>query len=349
MLWLDEFAKFDLGDAMAWTFAAKQRKMAMVGSDTDLVSGAMAAVFDKALLDDCIQDLQKPTRAHYVTFADLPAEAKQACIGAAVEHMGLTSINPPLNRIKPREAMTECVRPASLVKESAMFVVEPGASISYMNTRYHNGGDKPVTLRLDPNGHIELEQIDLGEQREIRQGTGQPLTATQVAEMQREMRVEAYAHEIKANSAMGYSYRESRFLASLKAKDEIIAGLRDELGRASSIIEANEAAEKRALFERDKAIDGLRDLCLERDKLKEDAELASIAISALIQANKELTAKLETAEEEGRNLHDNLMDVCEDLDRLNGEPKPNTRDTSRLGHFGEAQTRQGLALFDRYY
>lgn len=90
---------------------------------------------------------------------------------------------------------------------------------------------------------------------------------------------------------------------------------------------------------------------------------------SVIRQNKELAAKLDQAEEESRNLHDALMAANEALDMQTAETmacmerikqleaelaslrpaKPNTRDMSRLGHFGESHAKNGLSLFDRYF
>lgn len=121
----------------------------------------------------------------------------------------------------------------------------------------------------------------------------------------------------------------TKLQATIAHKDEIIAGLQDEIDFLKAREAATELAEKRALFERDKAIEALRDICLERDKHKEDSELCGVGLSVLTEANKGLRARLN---------------------------KPNEPDNSKgaqlahaIGNAGESMSKQGLSLFDRYY
>lgn len=123
-----------------------------------------------------------------------------------------------------------------------------------------------------------------------------------------------------------------RLQATIKAKDEIIAGLRDELRHAEDRIDAANMACRSALEA--------------RDRHKQDSELRGTGLSVLTEANKDLWTKLDMQTAETAQC---MARIKELEAKLAGKAEPNTRDMSRLGHFGESHAKNGLSLFDRYY
>lgn len=139
----------------------------------------------------------------------------------------------------------------------------------------------------------------------------------------REVMTEYVGVNLADLSSMGGSSSGDLNAVKIGHLEEIIKGLQNERDKWRDTALANERDTQKLALQ-------CADICKERDRHKEDSELRGIGLDALIEANKRLTeriARLEAKE----------------------PPKPNTRDTSRLGHFGEATAKQGLALFDRYY
>lgn len=62
-----------------------------------------------------------------------------------------------------------------------------------------------------------------------------------------------------AEAEIRATYRNEQLVATIAHKDEIMAGLQDEINFLKAREAATESAEKRALFERDKAIEALRE------------------------------------------------------------------------------------------
>lgn len=137
---------------------------------------------------------------------------------------------------------------------------------------------------------------------------------------------------------------ERRYQATIAHKDEVIAGLQDEINFLKAREAATEIAEKRALFERDKAIEALKNSDIgklrqeradwrnraiaaeaERDKHKEDSDLRATAIHALLQAKNETRKQAKPDNSKGAQL------------------------AHAIGNAGESMSKQGLSLFDRYY
>lgn len=133
-----------------------------------------------------------------------------------------------------------------------------------------------------------------------------------------------------------------RAYATIRAKEDIISGLRDEMNFLRAREAATEAAEGRAL-------DRAEQFKAERDRLIGENEAnKAIAAERLIEIDLRNTG-LSLLTEANAELKQQVARLEAQLGEAKLGGKPNTHNTSRLGHFGEAQTKQGLALYDRYY
>lgn len=194
------------------------------------------------------------------------------------------------------------------------FVLQPGATLRHLKGEVHNGNSMPMLVKLMPDGPPKIRYPYFEDMIEaaVEHLSGHKLTATEAILKDQGALASAPrfgTRTISASETLAINRTIEKQAATIKAKDEIIAGLQGDIKRLLDVNEANFREVKQARIECDEA----------RDKLAETERYAKTLEATIAELNRQ----------------------------LGNEPKPNTRDMSRVAKLGESH-KQGLRIHDHY-